>query len=141
MKHKTHGMILIQATLIISAILFLISIFVPLTGEYSILQIYVLLQGNLSRWIYFIPWICGASLLGIGFFLPRWLRLRRIYLYVLLILVLNFEIVLINEVFQQHRSYVWQNTGIYTLIGAVAFHILGFIQILSMKSPQPEKNS
>ncbi|MHA1672950.1 MAG: hypothetical protein ACTSYI_04930 [Promethearchaeota archaeon] len=136
MTQKTHGILFVQATLIVSASLFLLSGFVPLAGEYSILQLFILLHGNPYRLIYLIPWICSGSLLLIGPFLHRWLRIKRIYLYILLILILNLEIVLINEVFQQHGSYVWQNTCIYLLIGAVACYILGFLQLLTVKSPQ-----
>ncbi len=141
MSQKTHGILFVQATLIVSALLFLLSGFVPLAGEYSILQLYILLQGNSYRFIYLVPWICSGGLLLIGPFLHRWLRIKRIYLYILLILILNLELVLINEVFQQHGSYVWQNLGIFLLIGAVACYILGFLQLLTVKSPQLDEKT
>ena len=141
MSQKTHGILFVRVTLIASALLFLISGFVPLAGDYSILDLYMIWQVSPYRWIYLLPWICSGSLLLIGPFLLQWLRIKRIYLYIILIVVLNLEIVLLNEVFQQHGSYVWQNTSIYLLIGAVAFYILGFLQLLTMKSPQIDEKS
>lgn len=119
-----------------SGIILLISFFLPIINTYSLFDLIRIFSDIRLKLLYMVPILNAIFRIFIALFLPRFLKKRKLWLYLLLIFDINITTLFLSDIFQEHNPYLWQNVAIYGFIFATVLYLIGFLRILLLDNSE-----
>ncbi|MCF2141333.1 MAG: hypothetical protein K9W44_14840 [Candidatus Lokiarchaeota archaeon] len=135
-KNSLETLFVIRSMILGSGIILLISFFLPIINTYSLFDLIRIFSDIRLKLLYMVPILNAIFRIFIALFLPRFLKKRKLWLYLLLIFDINITTLFLSDIFQEHNPYLWQNVAIYGFIFATVLYLIGFLRILLLDNSE-----
>jgi hypothetical protein len=118
---------------LLSGIFLVISEFLHWIQGYTPLELLTIYQLNYVPLLYIIPFIQVGLLLGINLVHWKFHAVKKPFIFIVMLIILNVGFWGILELLDIHSQYVWDSPGIYMLFIANFMLLMGIL--LSLSTP------